>query len=68
MRDLEFSVTYRSAKLDVMYRGNKHSNDNPRVLLSCIHVFHTCCSKWDGGNGEAVSDIKDQGLVSRSSR
>ena len=26
----------------------------PGYLLACSHVIHTCCSKWDGGNGEVV--------------
>ncbi|XP_078381956.1 protein mono-ADP-ribosyltransferase PARP15-like [Oculina patagonica] len=36
----------------------------PGYLLACSHVIHTCCSKWDGGNGEAtLRSIVQKSLV-----
>lgn len=39
----------------------------PGYLLPCSNVIHTCCSIWDGGNGEAVSIVGHQKYLNDTS-
>ena len=34
----------------------------PGYQLACSHVLHTCCSMWDRGNGEVVSELYPENI------